>query len=110
MFLSDTVEYGEWKNGRRDESVIFSMQTFVVKLASGIAVLLASLCLEFFHISDNTEVSAVISDQSVMGLRLTMTVLPTVGLVAALFFFGKKYQLSDEKMREIAADLKAKRK
>lgn len=110
VFLSDTVEYGEWKNGRRDESVIFSMQTFVVKLASGIAVLLASLCLEFFHISDNTEVSAVISEQSVMGLRLTMTVLPTVGLVAALFFFGKKYQLSDEKMREIAADLEAKRK
>ena len=34
VFLANTVDYGEVKNGRRDESVIFSMQTFVVKLAS----------------------------------------------------------------------------
>lgn len=31
VFLANTVDYGELKNGRRDESVIFSMQTFVVK-------------------------------------------------------------------------------
>ena len=37
VFLANTVDYGELKNGRREESVIFSMQTFVVKLASGIA-------------------------------------------------------------------------
>ena len=37
IFLANTVDYGEWKNHRRDESVIFSLQTFVVKLASGIA-------------------------------------------------------------------------
>ena len=36
VFLANTVDYGEFKNSRRDESVIFSMQTFVVKLASGI--------------------------------------------------------------------------
>ena len=35
IFLANTVDYGELKNSRRDESVIFSMQTFVVKLASG---------------------------------------------------------------------------
>ena len=30
VFLANTVDYGELKNNRRDESVIFSMQTFVV--------------------------------------------------------------------------------
>ncbi len=29
IFLANTVDYGELKNSRRDESVIFSMQTFV---------------------------------------------------------------------------------
>ena len=43
VFLANTVDYGEWKNNRRDESVIFSMQTFVVKLASGVAALVASV-------------------------------------------------------------------
>jgi melibiose permease len=46
------VDYGELKNARRDESVIFSMQTFVVKLASGIAAFVASICLQITGISD----------------------------------------------------------
>ena len=45
VFLANTVDYGELKNNRRDESVIFSMQTFVVKLASGVAAMSASICL-----------------------------------------------------------------
>ena len=49
VFLANSVDYGEWKNGSRDESVIFSMQTFVVKLASGVAALLASVCLAVFQ-------------------------------------------------------------
>ena len=35
LFLSNSVDYGQLKTGRREESVIFSMQTFVVKAASG---------------------------------------------------------------------------
>mgnify|MGYP003036011865 FL=1 len=46
VFLANTVDYGQLKNHRRDESVIFSMQTFVVKLASGVAALIASICLQ----------------------------------------------------------------
>ena len=42
IFLSDSVDYGEVMNGTREESVIFSMQTFTVKLASGVAVFLAA--------------------------------------------------------------------
>ena len=54
VFLANTVDYGQWKNHRRDESVIFSMQTFVVKLASGIAALVASLCLNLCNLSSDT--------------------------------------------------------
>ena len=43
VFLANTVDYGDLKNHRRDESVIFSMQTFVVKLASGVAALIAAI-------------------------------------------------------------------
>ena len=102
------MDYGQWKNGTRDESVIFSMQTFVVKLASGVAVLLASICLAVFQISENTEAEAVAATQSVMGLRLTMTVLPVIGLAAAAVFFGKKFRMTDEKMEEIGEELRKK--
>ena len=108
VFLANSVDYGQWKNGTRDESVIFSMQTFVVKLASGVAVLLASICLAVFQISENTEAEAVAATQSVMGLRLTMTVLPVIGLAAAAAFFGKKFRLTDEKMEEIGEEMRKK--
>ena len=35
VFLANTVDYGEMKNHRRDESVIFSMQTFCCETGFG---------------------------------------------------------------------------
>lgn len=94
IFLANTVDYGEKKNKRRDESVIFSMQTFVVKLASGIAALVVSICLSVSHLSQDTAGDAVAAaGDSVIILRLTMTVLPIAGLLAAVLFFHKKYKL-----------------
>ena len=109
VFLANSVDYGELKNGVRDESVIFSMQTFVVKLASGLSVLMASLCLAIFSISDNTEAEAAIADQSIMGLRFTMTVIPIIGLIAAGILFAKKFKLTDKRVQEISDELKARK-
>ena len=132
VFLANTVDYGELKNGRRDESVIFSMQTFVVKLASGIAALVASIALSVFHISESDDaISAVdgsvvkglseaiadikangvaaVSNNSVVGLRLTMTLIPIVVLIVAFLVFKKKYILTDEKLAEISTELKNKK-
>ena len=124
VFLANTVDYGELKNNRRDESVIFSMQTFVVKLASGIAALVASICLAVFNIqADSTSVldsqglvqkmytlgeTQVIDNSSVMGLRAVMTVGPIAVLVIAYFIFSKKYILTDEKLQEIGEELKSR--
>ena len=122
VFLANTVDYGELKNYRRDESVIFSMQTFVVKLASGIAALIASVCLAIFNIQKD---SATILDRaglmdkiakcgqvasieagSVIGLRMIMTVGPTIVLVIAFLVFKSKYILTDSKLEEISNELK----
>ena len=117
IFLADTVDYGELKNHRRDESVIFSMQTFVVKLASGIAALIASICLSVFNLSSDSiteaqqtvDFSAGVSAASKAGLRMTMTILPIIGLFVGLFWFKKKFILTEEKMAQIGAELKGQR-
>ncbi|MCM1261125.1 MAG: glycoside-pentoside-hexuronide (GPH):cation symporter [Butyrivibrio sp.] len=112
VFLANTVDYGELKNNRRDESVIFSMQTFVVKLASGVAALIASTCLTLFNLSDDTEAvveTAQTAVSSVVGLRMTMTVIPIIGLLVAVFVFHKKFILTEDKVEEIAAQIKEKR-
>ena len=102
VFLANTVDYGQLKTGRRDESVIFSMQTFVVKLASGISALIASLALQILALSQDVEETADKIDYSLgveaaqkMGLRMTMTLIPIAGLIFAIFWFKKKYILTD---------------
>ena len=109
VFLANTVDYGELKNKRRDESVIFSMQTFVVKLASGVAVWVTSVCLAVSKLSkDTTDTGAVeiAEDATVLWLRLTMTVVPIIGLLIAVFLFRKKYILTEEKIAEITEQIK----
>ena len=110
IFLANTVDYGEWKNHRRDESVIFSMQTFVVKLASGIAALAASLVIAVFHIKkdETAEVLTAISTSSRMGLRACMTLIPIAVLLIGLVVFKKHYILTEEKTREIEQKLPKK--
>ncbi|EOS73609.1 sugar (Glycoside-Pentoside-Hexuronide) transporter [Lachnospiraceae bacterium 10-1] len=108
IFLANTVDYGELKNSRRDESVIFSMQTFVVKLASGLAALIASVCLTVCNLSNDTSqgAAAVEESSSVVGLRMTMALIPIIGLVIAVVVFHKKYILTESKLKEIVEELK----
>jgi len=37
MFLSDTVEYGQWKLGKRNEAITFSVQPLINKLGGALA-------------------------------------------------------------------------
>ncbi len=115
IFLANSVDYGLLKNGTSDESVIFSMQTFVVKFASGIAVFAASICLSVVNLQSSTKITeaeklvdwseGVLTWQK-MGLRMTMTIIPIIGLIAAFFWFRKKFILTDEKVLEIAEQVK----
>ncbi|MBE6129853.1 MAG: sugar:sodium symporter [Erysipelotrichaceae bacterium] len=112
VFLTSSVDYGELKSGHREESVIFSMQTLVVKAASGLAVFLTGLGIDLIGLKGNSDSVGEIVRQSagtLTGLRLLMTVIPICGLITAFFVFRKHFILTDEKANEIAEELKARR-
>ena len=108
LFLSGSVDYGELQTGRREESVIFSMQTFVVKAASGVSVFLTGIGLDLIGLVGNTDETGPVAAQSartLLGLRLMMTVLPVVLLVGAMLLFSRKFKLTDARMAQIAEEL-----
>ena len=110
LFLSNSVDYGQLKTGRREESVIFSMQTFVVKAASGVAVFLTGIGLDLIGLQGNAEETGPIAAQSagtLLGLRLMMTVLPMIVLAGVLVLFRKKFTLTDRRVEEIGRELRA---
>ena len=87
------------------------MQTFVVKAASGVSVFLTGIGLDIIGLQGNAEETGEIitqSAQTLMGLRLMMTVLPVIVLIIALIIFKKKFLLTDEKVEEISNQLKEK--
>ena len=109
IFLSSSVDYGQIKTGHREESVIFSMQTFVVKAASGVSVFLTGLGIKVIGlVTDSADgVIAQQTPQTLLGLRLAMTILPILGLFIALVFFNKKFKMTDAYAQEMAEKVKA---
>ena len=79
------------------------------------AALAASICLSINHLQSGTEVSDAdklvdwslnVSQSAKTGLRMTMTIIPIIGLAAAFLWFRRRYILTDEKVGEIAAQVK----
>ena len=84
---------------------------------AGIAALFASIGLSVNHLQSGTEVSDAdklvdwslgVAQSAKTGLRMTMAVIPILGLIVAFFWFRKRYILTDEKVEEIAAEVKAR--
>lgn len=103
VFLADTVDYGEYKTGQRSESVVFSMQTFVVKLASAISVLIAGVGIDLIGLDVTAPVQ---SAGTLLGLRLLMVALPVAGLLFSIVYFMKKYRLTEEENARISQALR----
>ena len=76
-----------------------------MKLSSGLAVFVTGIGLDLIHLHGNNSKTGEI----VTGLRLLMTILPMIGLVAALLVFIKKFMLTDERIEHNAQELKKKK-
>ena len=99
--LPDTVEYGEWKTGIRDESIFFGLFQFSQKAASGLGVGAVGLILQAIGYVANTDQSS----QTLSGLRLMAFLLPAIfALLATLIM--QFYPLKGRRHEEIVALLK----
>jgi len=105
VFLSDSVEYGEWKFGERTEGVVFSVQTFIVKLANALANGLVGIGLSIIGF----EATIAQNPETINGMRIMMFSFPIVGLLIALFIYNKYYLLTEEKYDEIIIELEQRK-
>jgi len=105
VMLADAVDYGEWKLGVRSESIVFSMQTFMVKFAMAIAGLVTGLGLAAFGFVANARQSA----SSLTGIRVLMFGVPIALLLASLGIYLKGYRLNGEYFQRVKDELAARR-
>ncbi len=106
-YLADVVDYGEYQSGHRDESVIFSLQTLVVKGSSGFATGLAGWVITWIGL--NTAEGAINSVETLMAMRIAMAGIPFAGIIIAFFIFIFKFKLDEKYLKQINAELEARR-
>ncbi len=101
---ADTVDYSEWKFGRRATGLIFSAATFSQKFGMALGGGLAGWLLARFGFRPNVSQNP----ETLNGIKLMMSYIPVGGsaiaVIAAIF-----YELDDKTMQRIEKELAERR-
>ena len=105
VMLADVVDYGEYKFGTRNESVIFSVQTLLVKMASAVSGWLIGVGLSLVGYVPNQ----VQSSLTISGIRGLMIFLPILLSIIEYIIYKKYYKLNDNYYDSIIEKLREKK-
>ena len=106
VMLADVIDYGEIKLGTRNESIVASFQTLLVKTASAVAGWLIGVGLTIVGYVQNVPQTP----ETIMGMRILMGVIPSIVTVLAFVIYVKGYKLDSKTMEDITRQLKEKNK
>ena len=93
IFIAGAVDYGEKMTGRRDESTTSSLQTFIIKMSSALAVFLAGAGLDLIRFNEDVLVQ---SPYTITGLRILFVVPPMILMLLSFLIFLKNRDLGED--------------
>ncbi|MBO5207381.1 MAG: MFS transporter [Clostridia bacterium] len=121
LFLADSVEYGEWKLGKRNEAVSFAVQPFINQFGSAISKGIVSITLIISGINaiedaisaetDKTLIEKMINatpDSAIWIMKISMMILPLVCILVGFLIYYKKFRIDEKFYAEILEDLKSR--
>jgi sugar (glycoside-pentoside-hexuronide) transporter len=107
MFLADTVEYGQWKLGKRNDSVTFSLQPFINKMGGALASGIVGTTVILSGITDAAGPSDV-SPEGLMMMKAAMLILPLILILISYLLYSKKYRIDEVMYEQILEDLRGR--
>lgn len=87
VMLADVVDYGEAKVGRRSESIIFSIQTMLVKFAGALGGFIVGVGLALVGYQANV----IQTDSTIFGIQVMMIGIPTVLMLISGAIYKRFY-------------------
>lgn len=100
-FVSDTVEYGEWKTGVRTEGLVYCSLTFCRKCSAALAGLIPGLVLAWSGYVPNVAQTATTK----AGIANLMFIYPASALLCAALLMLCFYPLNEQRYQHIIAEL-----
>ena len=97
VLLSEVVDYGEYKLGTRNESILFSMQTFVVKFGGAFSGFLSGIGLSEIGFVANQQQST----GTMTGMKIIMILFPAIMMAFCYVVYIKGYKLDGETYKMI---------
>lgn len=107
MTITDSVEYGQWKNGHRNESVTLAVRPLIDKLAGAFA----NGIVAFAAVQSGMIGSAKPSDISAHQLfifKSFMFYAPIILIVLAAIVYFTKVKLTEDRHKQIVTELEQK--
>ncbi len=117
VMLADIVDYGEYKLGKRTDSTVFSMKSFLLKFAltaqvaiTGIGLSISKTDVVYKKLSGSSieNFAPYFSDSQKITVSMMMFAIPPVLAVIALIIFNKKYKLYGELEKKVNEFVRAK--
>ena len=97
IFLADIVDYGEYKNGERNESITFSMKGFLQKMAYTIQTIILFCGLGLVNYNEQiTSAERVLDSTTKNAIGFICFGIPPVLILLSLIIFSKKFKLYGE--------------
>jgi melibiose permease len=106
VILSEVVDYGEYTLGTRNESILFSMQTFVVKFAGAFSGFVSGIGLTLIGYVANQEQTP----QAETGMRVIMFLIPAILSALCYLIYIKGYKLTPKFYSNMKKELEVRRK
>lgn len=83
--VADTIEYGQWKTGKRVEGMLYSSTTFGAKVGAGIG---GAVALAIIGAAGYNGLEAVQSASALAAIKQVYLVLPIPFLILVIVFYG----------------------
>jgi len=105
MFLADSVDYGHWKLGKRNDSITFSLQPLINKMGGAISSGVVSAVIIISGIKDAKTASDVTA-QGLFMMKTAMLIFPLLCIAASYAIYRAKYRIDSEFYARILSDLR----
>ncbi|MDR3284634.1 MAG: glycoside-pentoside-hexuronide (GPH):cation symporter [Treponema sp.] len=105
MFLADTIEYGQWKFGKRNQSITFSMQPLINKLGGALASGVVGVTLILSGIN-SAATPADVTPEGITLMKSAMMILPLAVICLGYVIYLFKYRLDEKTYTKILEDLR----
>ena len=107
---ADTVEYGEWKTGKRSEGATYALFSFTRKVTQSLggAVGAWALAIGGYLAASAANPNPVQPESAILAIKFTIGLLPAIAAVIAMLIFIK-YPLNDKRFAEIRNETEARK-